>query len=804
MEAYQNTALSPEERAKDLLGRMTLKEKVGQLNQRLYGFRIYERQGEEFTLTDEFKEEVERMGGLGVLYGLYRADPWADKDEKTGIVPELSAKAYNMVQHYVMEHSRLGIPMMMSSECPHGHQALGGGLLPVNLAAGATFDPALLSEGYKACGKQLKSGHVELALMSALDMARDPRWGRSEECYSEDPCLAAAMAKAAVTGMQSTGVGSVAKHFCAQGETTGGVNASAARIGERELREIHFPSAKACCEAGVEGIMAAYNEIDGVYCHRNAWLLRDVLRGEMGFDGIVMADGLAVDFLKNTEGDTLHAAVAARKAGVDVSLWDEAFGRLGEAVDQGLLEESQIDEAVLRVLKLKFEKGLFEHPYMEENMLSPEEAGIPEVSLALARESAVLLNGIYAVGDVSESWSFHNGNISYEDYMKQCEGFTASKFDAKKWAELFQKAGAQYVVMTAKHHDGVALFDTGYSDLSVVKKTPAARDLVKEYTAAMREAGLKVGLYYSLIDWSDPRYRTVYPEGMKKEDCLNDIYGSPAGKEEEPEKWQEFLEFNNHQLKELMSNYGTVDLLWFDGDWERSAAQWKMPEFREYLHTLNPNVVLNSRMQGYGDYETPEQGIPLYGPKGEWEFCTTINDSWGYRPSDNDYKSSGQIVRMFCDCITLGGRMLLDIGPKEDGTLDERQEKVLLDLGGWIHDHEEAVFGTEKGLDYNHFLGGSTISADKKTMYLFVYDKPQETLCVKGIKTPVKRVTVLHTGEELRFSYTGSLPWSGIPGTLWIWAGEMSIHPFATVVKVELEDEITYNLGHGEVVTFNE
>ena len=290
--------------------------------------------------------------------------------------------------------------------------------------------------------------------------------------------------------------------------------------------------------------------------------------------------------------------------------------------------------------------------------------------------------GIYAVGDVSESWSFHNGNISYEDYMKQCEGFTASKFDAKKWAELFQKAGAQYVVMTAKHHDGVALFDTGYSDLSVVKKTPAARDLVKEYTAAMREAGLKVGLYYSLIDWSDPRYRTVYPEGMKKEDCLNDIYGSPAGKEEEPEKWQEFLEFNNHQLKELMSNYGTVDLLWFDGDWERSAAQWKMPEFREYLHTLNPNVVLNSRMQGYGDYETPEQGIPLYGPKGEWEFCTTINDSWGYRPSDNDYKSSGQIVRMFCDCITLGGRMLLDIGPKEDGTLDEIMSNYIGDEVG--------------------------------------------------------------------------------------------------------------------------
>ena len=133
MEVYQNAALSPEERAKDLLGKMTLQEKVGQLNQRLYGFRIYEREGVEFTLTEEFKEEVKRMGGLGALYGLYRADPWADKDEKTGIVLELSAKAYNMVQKYVIEHSRLGIPMMMSTECPHGHQALGGGLLPVNL-----------------------------------------------------------------------------------------------------------------------------------------------------------------------------------------------------------------------------------------------------------------------------------------------------------------------------------------------------------------------------------------------------------------------------------------------------------------------------------------------------------------------------------------------------------------------------------------------------------------------------------------------------------------------------------------------
>ena len=180
-----------------------------------------------------------------------------------------------------------------------------------------------------------------------------------------------------------------------------------------------------------------------------------------------------------------------------------------------------------------------------------------------ARLGIFIHYGIYAVGDVSESWSFHNGNISYEDYMKQCEGFTASKYDPKKWAALFKKAGADYVVMTSKHHDGVALFDTKYSDLNVLKKTPAGRDLVKEYVEAVREAGMKVGIYYSLIDWSDPRYRSVYPEGAKREDCLNDIYGSPAGGEEDPAKWEEFLKFNNNQLGELMTNYGTVATVFF-------------------------------------------------------------------------------------------------------------------------------------------------------------------------------------------------------------------------------------------------
>ncbi len=389
---YQDSNLSPRERARDLLSHMTVREKAGQLNQHLYGFQVYERRENEVELSRELIEEVEYYGGLGVLYGLYRADPWSGKTYENGLTGVLAPKTYNKIQKFVLEHSRLGIPMLLSTECPHGHQALDGYLLPVNLNAGAAFHPELVRKAYEVCGSQLKDMGVHLALISVLDVLRDPRWGRSEECYSEDPYLSGELAKAAVTGIQSTGITAVAKHFCAQGEGTGGINASAARIGERELREIHLPSAKACCQAGVQGIMAAYNEIDGIPCHSNKKLLTGILREEMGFDGIVMADGLAIDRLDVMTGNNARSAAIALKAGVDVSLWDEGFTRLEEAYDNGFLTMEELDRAVFRVLKLKFELGLFENPYIEEKDISKvyTHKNHPE-ALQLARESVCLL-----------------------------------------------------------------------------------------------------------------------------------------------------------------------------------------------------------------------------------------------------------------------------------------------------------------------------------------------------------------------------------------------------------------------------
>lgn len=385
-------------RAKKLLTQMTLTEKIGQINQKLYGFWCYEKDDAgNYRLTEEFCKEAEKYSGLGILYGLYRADPWSGRSFENGLEGKEAICVYNQMQRYVIEHSRLGIPMLLSSECPHGHQALNGYLLPVNLATGATFDPELYEKACRVCARQLRELGVDLALVSMLDILRDPRWGRSEECYGEDPCLSAHMAAAGVRGFQKEGVTVVAKHFAAQGETTGGINASAARIGERELWEIHLPAAKACCEEKVGGIMAAYNEIDGIYCHANPHLLKDILRKTMGFQGIVMADGIAVDQLSAVAGDKLHAGALALNSGVDVGLWDEGFGMLEEAVRKGLVDIKRLDEAVLAVLTEKYARGLFDNPYLEETVEEYPVWKYPE-TLKLARESIVLLENKISMG----------------------------------------------------------------------------------------------------------------------------------------------------------------------------------------------------------------------------------------------------------------------------------------------------------------------------------------------------------------------------------------------------------------------
>jgi alpha-L-fucosidase len=412
--------------------------------------------------------------------------------------------------------------------------------------------------------------------------------------------------------------------------------------------------------------------------------------------------------------------------------------------------------------------------------------------------------GIYSTGRTSESWAFFGGEIPYDDYMKQAAEFTASAYDPDAWAELFHAAGAKYVVLTAKHHDGFALWDTKWSKLNAKDGAPAGRDLMGPYCEALRRRGLKVGIYYSHLDWSHPDYATVLPKDRQPHNHGN-MHKNPFGYPqhgESPERWEKFLAFHRGQLNELCERY-KPDLLWFDGDWERDASQWRFDELRDQLQAWAPGVILNSRMGTYGDYGTPEQAIPITQPEGPWEFCVTMNDSWGYRINDTHHKTPVMCVRMLAECAGMGGNLLLDIGPKADGSLQPEQVLTLQAMAPWVSRNSEAIFSTVAGLPHGHFYGASTLSKDRTKLYLIAFDRPAGSVAVKGIRNQIRQASVLGHGA-VNARKIGGAAWAGLPGVTWIDVPEAAMHPFGTVIKVELEGPLDLYTGAGDPITFNQ
>ncbi|RMI13409.1 glycoside hydrolase family 3 protein [Cellulomonas triticagri] len=346
---------------------LPLRTRIGQVNQRLKGWEAVRWVDGAPRVTDVLRREVDRWGGLGALYGVLRADPWSAVRWADGIPPERSAEAYAAVQEHVTRYGD-GLPVLFVEEVPHGLQALGGTTLPVNLALGAGMDVDLAHDLAALVAAEVRARGTHVALVSGLDVLRDPRWGRAEECFSEDPALAALLVEATVRGMQGTTSGAdaidaahvavVAKHLAGQGAGVGGRNGSGAPIGRRELGEIHLRPAHAAARVGVAGYMAAYNDVDGVPCSANRDLLTGTIRERWGWDGLVMADGTAIDRLRDSAPDPASAAALALEAGVDLSLWDEAYTHVEEALDRGLVAEAVLDRAVDRVLALKRRIGL--------------------------------------------------------------------------------------------------------------------------------------------------------------------------------------------------------------------------------------------------------------------------------------------------------------------------------------------------------------------------------------------------------------------------------------------------------------
>ena len=410
-------------KAKSLVNQMTLKEKVGQLSQTVGGYRCFERIGEDFVFTDEFKQFVADYGGIGAISNILRADGFTNHNYGTGIELRHRVKVANALQRYVIENSRLHIPVLIEVESNHGLQALDSEMFPTGIGIGCTFNPELYREIMQSIGKEISLSGNHIGFVTMLDMARDPRWGRVEEFYTEDPYLAACFSEKGVKGLKSGGALACCKHYCATGDCMGGINTAEVNIGKRELHDIHLPAVKSAIDAGADFIMAAYNTVDGIPCHMNRFLLRDVLRGELGFDGVILSDGFGVGRAIGQMGyDKVTGSAAVLKAGVDVSLADGGwFLNLVEAVEKGVLEESLIDEAVLHLLIKKFELGLFDNPYVEdeEAVCKYVESGVQkELSYKAAAESLVLIknDGILPLNSKIKVSLFgeHADNIYYQ------------------------------------------------------------------------------------------------------------------------------------------------------------------------------------------------------------------------------------------------------------------------------------------------------------------------------------------------------------------------------------------------------
>lgn len=405
--------------------------------------------------------------------------------------------------------------------------------------------------------------------------------------------------------------------------------------------------------------------------------------------------------------------------------------------------------------------------------------------------------GIYSVNGVDESWAFYNKKMSHADYMGQLRGFTAKHYDPTAWADLIARSGAKYTVITTKHHDGVATYATrAYPNadtymwsmpghLSLESASPARSDVVAPLFAELRERGLKCGAYYSLIDWTDYAYPAFTKDSTRY--AIKD----------DPERWQRFRSYFQGQINELSAQLNP-DLWWFDGDWEHSAEEWEAAKVRAMILEKNPKAIINGRLAGFGDYATPEQNIPIETPSAPaWELCMTIGDQWGWQPQDTNYKSTHDLVAIFADVVGHGGNLLLDIGPKEDGTIPPGQVKVLEEIGQWNAQNGEAIFGTRAGLPNGHFFGPSTLSADSTTLYLFLPHGVGGSAEIKGLDNKVLSVEVLGKSMPLKHRVVGKISWSKVPGLVFIDVPEEAADPWMTVLKVKLDGKVKLYRGQG-------
>lgn len=334
------------------------------------------------------------------------------------------------------------------------------------------------------------------------------------------------------------------------------------------------------------------------------------------------------------------------------------------------------------------------------------------------------------------SWISHEFEIPPAQYEAKLKPqFTADRFEPAEWARLAKRAGMKYMVITAKHHEGFCLFDSELTDYDSADAA-AGRDMIRPMLDAFRDEGLRVGVYYSMIDWHHSDYPVV-------DDPLHPLRNNAAAKAE-PRDLSRYVDYMHGQVRELMTNYGPIDILWWDYSYGRmSGDTWRAEEMVELARSLQPNILMNNRLTALdstfvtrderfgGDFQTPEQFVPPNGVPGlDWETCMTINTTWGYKPYDKDFKSSRQLIRTLIETASRGGNFLLNVGPRPDGTIPEEQVARLEAIGEWLDVNGEAIYGTTASPFPRRPRWGRVTTGKFRNgvtpLYLHVFDWPQD------------------------------------------------------------------------------
>ena len=362
--------------------------------------------------------------------------------------------------------------------------------------------------------------------------------------------------------------------------------------------------------------------------------------------------------------------------------------------------------------------------------------------------------GLYSILGRRE-WVMYNERIPVSEYRKLMKHFNPRETAVDEWCNLAKEAGMKYVVLTTRHHDGFSLFDTKVSDFNSVNSA-AKRDIVAEFVDACRRHGLRIGFYYSLLDWRWEAY-----------------WDGPKNKE----KWEKFIEYVHTQVIELMSNYGKIDILWYDGGWPYTAEDWRSEELNDKVRKLQPDILINNRSGLPEDFDTPEQYVPSKKPERMWETCMTINDSWGYCKGDNNWKTVKQLIITLVDIVSKGGNFLLNIGPREDGSVPYPLTERLHAIGKWLKINGESIYGTRVGSVTGSWHLGF-ITQKEETVYIHVTKWPGKQVRIPGITGTVLDAYLLADKEPVKvYEKNGILYIDGLP--------EEPLDPYDTVIVVK-------------------